>query len=157
MTINRAEQKPEDRLIRDLDGIKQFQHELKANPQPIGGDILRVEGVPAAYALAFTTIPAGTAITFTFQVIPYQQTLTLWNFAFDVYVDTNDVAHQFPNGASLTSAQRSLRLYNWLSWGDSSDATNMRVFKVRVENTDASDHVYYVRIRAYIPKLTGSA
>lgn len=157
MTINRAEQRPEDKLVRDIQGIKRFQHELKANPQYIGGDVLRVEPVPfGSYILGSTSIGAGSGITFNLTITPVLETLTLWNFLFDVYVDTNDPAYQYPAGTSLSVGQRNMRHEAWISFGDSSDLTNVRVFKIRVTNLDTVSHTYYVRVRAYIPKLTGS-
>ncbi len=67
----------------------------------------------------------------------------------DVYVDTNSSAFLWPNGASLTSAQRNLII------GVKKDLTNVdgiASFIISGRNNDTSTHTYYVTFRvAYFP------
>lgn len=159
MGINRAENSLENRQTRALVDLQRTSLELKTKTQQIGADVVAVQGIPegGADGTGSITLATNSAATMNVTVTPANATLTLWNFLFDVRVDTNDYAYQFPNGSSLTTAQRQLRLYSWISWGDSSDTTNIRTFKVRVENYDTVSHTYYLTVRAYIPKLAGSS
>ena len=114
--------------------------------------ILTIQSVPEGIndvTTGSTTIAAGSAASFIATTYPSASRLSLWNFLFSIYVDTNDDHYVFPNGASLTSAQRNLRITQWLDWADSSDIDNVRVHKIRLENTDSSSHTYYLYYKGY--------
>lgn len=142
------------------------------NRQPVGGDVLIVQGYPdnnQVQLIGPLTLGAyGSSSpffigTFIYNVSPANQTLTLWNFSSTLYVDPTinpvsglpDAAHQIgaSSGSTLTTAQKSCTFDPWLDWADSSDTTNARSHKARVVNLDASSHTYYVVIRAYFPNL----
>lgn len=158
MGINRAEQRLDDRLINEVRRMRSDFRELKSFTQPIGGDGLLVEGVPSGGAASGSaTVTAGGLLSFTVTVTPLNQTLTVWNFAYTLLVDTNSAGYEYRYGSSLSAAQRKLRVQSRIDWASSSDATNVRVYIVEIENYDTSDHDIYLYIRAYIPKLTGTA
>lgn len=157
MSINRAENSLENRQTKAIVEMQRSSLELKTKTQQIGADVVAVQGIPSGGAATGSfTLATNSAATFTVTVTPTNQLLTLWNFLFDIRVDVNDADHQFPNGAALTTAQRQMRQYEWISWGDSSDTTNIRTFKVRVENYDTVSHDYYLVVRSYLPKLAGT-
>lgn len=149
-----------DRLVTNtLKTLKRNVRELKT-PQSIGADILSVQGTPSGGAFIPATpltLTAGSSATFSFTTVPYNQTLTLWNFADDIYIDTptDNPNYQYPNGALLVTAQRMFSKTSWLSWGDSSDLSNIRVYKIHIVNNDTSSHTYLPAFRAYLPKMLG--
>lgn len=108
-----------------------------------------------------TTISAGSAATFLVTTIPVNSILGIWNWLFSIYVDvpgsgggggpnlTADLAYIFPDGTSLTAAQRNLTLMQWIDWAESSDTSNIRVHKIRLANNDSSSHTYTLRYKAY--------
>jgi hypothetical protein len=154
--INRTTQVLPSEVPRRLAGVEKLVRDFK-NKQFIGADTLQVGRVPDVGVLANNvTIAAAGAATFLVNLTPTSSTLSLWNFALSVYVDNDDPNYRFPNGPSISAAQRSMRLYNWLDWADSSDSTNFRCYKVRIENFDSGSHTYYLKFRAYLPYLPGT-
>lgn len=155
MGINRAENAIDKRLVSTVTKLERDMRELKSK-QPIGADALTVVSVPAG-AGAFTVGPvfiiSGSSSTIAITTIPAASRLTLWNFAFTVYVDVLDNAHQWPNGSALTVESREAWVFNWLDWADSSDTLNTRVYKIRIRNSSPGtiDHNYYIQFKAYAP------
>jgi len=158
MGINKAENSLDKQLVNRIIALERAMRELKTALQPIGADVLNVQPLPTGgYAYGGpVTLPAGQSTTFYAVFTPDSSILTLWNILASVYVDTNNPNNQFPNGSALSAGQLNMRQYMWIDFGDSSDFFNSRVFKVRIENTDTASHDYYVRIRAYLPTLSGS-
>lgn len=160
MSINRAENSLEDKLLNKLAGMERDIREMKSAIQPIGGDALDIEATPMVQA-ASLTIAAGGAATFNITAIPGSQTLTLWNFLWTMYIDGLADANQWPSNtagtSTLSAAQRSIRAFAWIDWADSSDSTNVRVHKIRVENPDTASHTVTIKLKAYLPRLTGAA
>lgn len=159
MGVNRAEQGLDNKLVNDVRGLKRDMRELKTK-QPIGADSITVIGVPEVGALLAgpITIIAGSSLTLAVTTIPAGNTLTLWNFAFTIYVDGTSNDDQWPNGANMTLAKRELFVFDWFDWADSSDVTNIRVYKIRLRNSDPGGitHDYYVRFKAYAPLVATS-
>lgn len=155
MSINKSENSIEKRLVNTIATLVRDMRELKSK-QPIGADALTVVSVPSG-AGAFTVGPvfiiSGSSSTINITTIPANSRLTLWNFAFTVYVDVLDNAHQWPNGSALTVEQREAWVFNWLDWADSSDTLNTRCYKIRIRNSSPAinDHNYYIQFKAYAP------
>lgn len=110
------------------------------------------------------TIAANTTRTFIVTITPADQNLNLWNFLFSVVVDDisrdsdGNYNYIFPEGPLLSDAQRNMRIIHWIDWAKSSDLTNIRVHKIRIENDDSSSHTYYLYYKAYtFATNTGSA
>lgn len=139
---------------------------LKA-PQPIGADILSVQGIPDnnQYYLNSLTLPAGYAGNWIYNITPVNQTLTLWNFAWTLYVDptsflsggapTDSFKFATGNAFSANSGQWNASVSARLDFSASSDVTNKRVFILDVRNNDSVSHVYYVAARFYLPYIQG--
>lgn len=155
MSTNKAEQTLEKRLINDIEELKRQVREIKT-VQRIGGDVLTTIASGLVTSGPVTTA-AGLGANFNITVTPGSPILTLWNYLFTVYVDVLDAAHEFPNGASLTADQRKLTIMNWIDWANSSDITNIRLFKIRVRNDDSVSHDYYIKFKIYIPEIQGTA
>lgn len=158
MSINKAENQLENKLVNDIENLKRDMREIKTK-QPIGADVLQVAPLPTSGALFAgpVTVASGSSVTFTVTFTPDSQTLTIWNVLFSLYVDADATANLFPSGSALTSAQRNLRVAGWFDWSSSSDSTNMRAYKIHVRNEDAASHDYYIRIRAYLPTIGATA
>jgi len=157
MGVNKAEQSLEDKIIRDIDGLKRDLREIKTK-QPIGADILQVVPLPLAgvgFAGPFT-IPANGATNVNVNFTPDDDTLTVWNFLWTLYIDVDDPDNAWPSGASLTAGQLNIHVFSWVDWFSSSDSTNERTYKIRILNDDTSSHDYYLRIRAYLPSIGAS-
>ncbi len=155
MSINKAQNGLDKRLVNDIAKIHRDLRELKTK-QPIGADVLKVVGVPNGLGVLLAgplTLLGGQSGTFNVTTTPSSQILTIWNFAFTVYVDNTTNAYQWPNGSSITVGSGNIFCVPWLDWADSSDTTNVRVFKVRISNEDpgAVTHSYYLRFKAYLP------
>lgn len=160
MAINKAEQQLPDKLINDLTDLKRDMREIKSK-QPVGGDILQVQKIPAGTATLFagplTIAGGGNTGTFIVTFVPDQSTLTLWNTLWTLWIDVVDNAHQFPQGSSLDLNMRAIALSSWWDWADSSDTSNIRVFKIHILNNAGLSHDYYVKIKAYIPQLSNTS
>jgi hypothetical protein len=159
MGINRAEQTIDRTQENMLLRLSKDMRELKTSPQPIGGDILQYMALPAAGPLLAGpyTVAAGATLTLTVTATPDSSTLTGWDCLYTPYVDVVDAAHEWRGGASLTSGQRLAEIYHRWDWANSSDITNIRVFKIMLENRDSASHDYSFKVRFYLPKLTGSS
>jgi hypothetical protein len=161
MTVNKVEFLAQKRLPKDM---QEMRHDIKAlkNPQPLGADVLSVQGTPGVGSVlaASSTVASGNLVQFSITCTPPSatQTLTLWNFAATLYVDTPAVATNEYGGISntLTTEQKNLIREDWFDWAESSDVTNTRVYKMRVKNNGASSHTYYLYFKAYLPTLGGS-
>jgi hypothetical protein len=156
MGKNKTNDLLEVRLQRKIDDL---QRQLMAltSVQKVGADAIDVQRVPDdGYAqLGPLTLLPGQAVNISVTFTPPSEVLSIWNFAHSIYVDANDASHQWPSGSSLSTGQKKCDAYGWLDWGDSSDDTNVRVYKIRMQNNDTVSHDYYMRTRAYLPKLSG--
>lgn len=158
MAINKAEQTLEDQLIKRIVQLERDNREIKT-VQRIGADVITITSSPSGSSPLSAgpfNLVAGSYITLSVTSTPASQVLTLWNFAFTIYIDGTDVTHQFPGGSALTSNSRESYIFNWLDWADSSDTTNIRVYKIRIRNSDPSlaAHDYYLSYKAYLPLTT---
>lgn len=154
MSVNKAEQMLKDKLVTTVKDASEQLVLIKTHPQPIGADILLVDsGFTSAGPI---TLGAGSATTLSVTITAISDfVLTLYNFEFTVYVDVFDSAHRYSGGGSLTSGQRSMSLESWLDYEESDETTDFhRTFKVRMKNTDAISHDYYVNLLFIHPKLT---
>lgn len=157
MPINKAEQQLAQQLTNRVLKLERDMADIK-NAQLLGADSLVVERIPAAAQLTGGpyTIAAGSFLTFVITSTPANGTLTLWDFLHTLYIDAYDAAHAFPGGASTTAGMRNLFENTWTDWADSSDSSNIRVYKTRIYNNDVSSHDFWIDFRAYLPKLTGT-
>lgn len=114
-----------------------------------------VESVPSS-ATAVTTasvlVSAGTYQVFEVITIPNQKQLNLWNFLWNIYIDVNDVAHDYFAGTAW--ANNALTILNMevtenLNWAHSSDTQNIRSHRIMVKNNDSVDHTAYLKYKAY--------
>lgn len=95
------------------------------------------------------SVGAGQRLVVNVKNIPVDKTLSLWNFLFSIRIDTDDDDHLYPSGASLTSAQKSIDLQQWIDFATSSDDNNQRSHQIVIINNDASAHVYHILYKAY--------
>lgn len=122
--------------------------------------ILTVQSVPLGFdwLQGSTSLASNAAATFNVTITPADSRLSLWNYLISVRVDVDDDDHLFPSGDALTSEQRALRLYNWIDFAESSDLSNMRKYKIRLENSGAETHTYYLLFKAYsFAAVTGAS
>lgn len=109
-----------------------------------------VDTVPTSGLVAVSgTVPSGSKLNVIITTTPHSTDLAIWNFLYSTYVDTDDVAYAYPDGVSLTSAQRTMRTEQWVDWARSNDQTNKRKTYFRIENYDTASHTYYVKFKAY--------
>lgn len=159
MALNKTEQSLEDKLIRDIEDMKQQLITLKTHLQPMGADMLDIRTGNVATATS-SSVPAGSAINVSFSVNPVSDlVLSLYNFEVTVYVDVFNDTNKYPDGSLITSPQRNLKFESWLDWADSwNDIAHsfIRVYKIRIVNNDSSAHVYYVNYQAVFPKFTAA-
>lgn len=114
--------------------------------------LLTVQSVPVGlndWAQGSTSVASGSAVNFLITTYPDSERLSLWDQLFTIRVDVNDNDHNFPNGSALTNEQRNCLVSAWVDFADSSDTQNIRVTKVRVVNSGASTHTYYILFKAY--------
>lgn len=117
--------------------------------------IITVQPIPQGldWVEASFTLAAGAFATVNILTVPpagvISQRLTLWDFLYSVRIDVNNNDHRFSNGASLTAAQRNLRMFGWVDFIESSDRQNIRTVKIRFENFDSSSHDYYLLFKGY--------
>lgn len=153
---------PSKQLITSLTSRRSETRNQSA-PQPLGGDILTVQGIPDNNQVYLNSLVIGSGAPgeFIYQVQPNNQTLTLWNFGWSIYIDptvfeANGIPQsifKWASGSALTVAQNNISVCGYLDWADSSDETNQRTFKVTVHNNDTSNHTYYAAVRFYLPNL----
>lgn len=88
-------------------------------------------------------------------IVPPQ--LYLANLTFEIRVDTDDAAHQYPSGSSLTEEQfDSLLPTSWADSGTSGianftdDAAGVRTWIIHIENMFGTvPHVYHIHYKIY--------
>lgn len=157
MSINKAEQSLNDKLVNDIEEIKQQLIALKTHLQPIGADMLDIR-VGSTVTISAVTVTAGGALNVTFTIHPTSDlVLTLYNFEITVFVDTYDDAHKYPDGSSLIAAQRNIKFESWLDWEDSIDNATflfIKAYKMRVVNNDTASHNYYIKWTPIFPKFS---
>jgi hypothetical protein len=155
MSINLAEETLEDRLVNRITALEKDLRDLKTK-QFIGGDNTVV--THSSIASGVTTLLAGEKVYFTLLLTPALPRVTLWDFAFTIYVDGTgfDSDNVYPDGLNLTTAMKQLRLGWWLDWGTSNDITGQRVWRIQVENFDVSSHVIGVQATAYAIKTSST-
>lgn len=117
--------------------------------------IIAVDSIPiglTAVTTATFTLTAGSQGTVNVLNTPDDKTLALWNFAYSNYIDVNNTAHLYTDGSAWGIADDALnvRIFPWLDWADSNDATNTRMYKIRYDLTNCvSDHTFYFYCKAY--------
>ncbi|HVB24133.1 MAG TPA: hypothetical protein VNG51_19500 [Ktedonobacteraceae bacterium] len=167
MAINKVQLKLDRRVTNDIKLLKRNVREMKT-PQKVGGDILQLQTIPAAAnevniqgpAYLLPTAPYNDWI-FTCQGYPLNKVLTLWNFAFTLYVDPTldpvtgvpDANNLWPNGFNLTPGQQNASMTWWLDWAQSDDTLNDRIYQVYIKNNDTANHNYYLVYKLYLPNL----
>jgi len=154
MAINKTKQSLEDSLVKRVKDLEDQQIFLKTHPQPVGADILDVDS--SFTSAGPITVAAGSALTLSITITPTTDfVLTLYNFEFTLYVDVFDSAHRYSGGASLSAGQRSLSLESWLDYEESDESTDFhRTYKIRMKNTDAVSHDYYINFLSIMPRLS---
>lgn len=87
-------------------------------------------------------------------IVPPQ--LYLANFTMEIRVDTDDAAHQYPNGSSLTAEQRnSVVTFQYGDSGNSAvpaftdDDAGIRAWVVQINNFGTVAHTYFLRTKIY--------
>lgn len=162
MTINKTQFQAARRLPQEIRKLKQEARAFK-NPQPLGADVLDVQAALTDAQIAASsgaaTVAAGSQITFSITATPFSSILTLWNFLSSLYIDTPASAGSLYGGVNntLTSGQKNLTREDWWDWAESSDSSNVRVFKVRIKNNDSISHTYYLFWNTYFPSLSAGA
>ncbi len=144
-------------------------------PQPIGADVLQVQSLPepdtvditGPVTIGYSGDPSGMPplAIFTFDSVPDNQTLTLWNFAWSLYIDpatfnpsgvpTDDAQWPFGTATGIYTGNK-IQVTPWLDWATSSDTTNSRAFYIYVHNSDTVEHTLYMAFKSYFPNLNQS-
>lgn len=104
-----------------------------------------------------TTLAAGVTLTLSIDIENTQIGFDeMYNAAARVRVDTNNSAHDWPNGVSLTSAQRLVRMTGPYGNDQTSSEVSdgIRNYCVMLKNDDVSSHDYYIRIKFYHFRIT---
>ncbi len=152
MAINKSEQSLEDKLLNDVNELKNQLLYLKTHPQPIGAD-----GIKYAVANGGTsiTVASGATSTISFKFTPSSDfVLNGYDYLLTIIIDTYDTAHLYAGGASLTAGQRNLDLEHWMDFQNSDFVSPFgRIFNVHIKNNDSASHVYYVNIGLVYPTL----
>ncbi len=148
MTVN----KTQEDLSRVLDQkVNQMERQLLAlkTIQPIGFESVYTETVLGSYST--TLAAAAMDVHVDEDLLPdadvARDMITLWTLLFSVRVDVDDIDHNWPNGASLTSAQRKLRVNYFSNMDDIehlSDDKAQSNLTIVLQNRDSSSHTYYV-------------
>lgn len=154
MSINKAEQLLENRLVKEVTEAKRDLTEIKGR-QPVGGDIVVYEGIPTGSPSTVSfVISASSNTRVTITIIPASPLVVNWDLYFSFYVDTDANAdYLWPLGASVFALRHAFKPKVWWDWGRSSDTTGHRVVHLDIENTDVSDHTLYLYFKVYGPKL----
>lgn len=96
------------------------------------------------------SVPANSSYNFQVTFIPQNQLLSIWNFLWSVYVDTNNSTYNWPTGANLSAAQSgNIQISDHIDWATSDDQLNTRIVLIRIVNNDSSPHTFYLKIKGY--------
>ena len=136
-----------ENIFKDIKEIGKRIGKLERVKQLVGADIVQIVSSPEQ--TANTGSLAAAAVTdLTFTITPTDEVVTLWDFLFSVYIDTDDDAdYLYPNGGSLSAGQMDFDLQWSVDYTLSSDTTGERIAKVVIKNNDASAHTYYVHAK----------
>lgn len=104
---------------------------------------------PDTYSFASGSIPANSQTTIVWVTTASRPQLSLWNFHFTIRFGTDDDAHKWPNGGSLTGNQISTEVSMFTDALDSYDPVNNRVNKIVIKNTSADTFNYYCYFKSY--------
>lgn len=111
---------------------------------------VRIGTIPTSGVTAVTaTVDTATFLTISITTTPQKLSLSLWDFLLTMRVDTDDSAHEWPYGASLTSTTLSVRMYHWTDWANSNDARNVRKNRIVIENFSGSTRTIYLKFKSY--------
>lgn len=113
---------------------------------------LPTSGIPldtSDYSFINYTIAASSINTLTITTDTQVKELSLFNWAFTLFSESDSTDYIWPTGAGLTSTTRSLRVYQYQDWYSSSDLTNRKVYKFHVENYSASTRTIFLYFKAY--------
>lgn len=121
-------------------------------------NFIRTGAIPSSGVTATSSsVGTGSLLTFTITTTPARPSLSVWNFLITIRVDTDDAAHEWPSGASLSAAQLSLRMSQFIDWANSNDTRNIRKHKIVIENFSGGNRTYYLKFKAYtLAYVTGS-
>lgn len=152
MSINRAEQTLESRLIDKIAYIERELNALKTR-QLNGGDNMVID--LSGDATINFTITAGSRAGFVSTLTQLQGKALFPQLYFDVYIGTdNDADYAWPHGASLTTAQKEDVLVLWrLSDIYSDELGGVHVASFNLVNNTASDQTLYCHTRWAFPKV----
>lgn len=104
---------------------------------------------PDTYSYTTGTVPATSQLTISWTSTASRPQLSLWNFLFSMRFGTDDLAHQWPNGASLTSNQATVEVSMHTDLASSYDPLNKRVNRIVVKNTSADTFSYFCYFKSY--------
>lgn len=104
-----------------------------------------------------TTLPAGARLNVNYVVTPtypVEKQRSLHDFSWRIRVDVDDEDHEFPDGASLTAAQRTLYaippFFN--DFLNTDEPFGVRFATALIKNEDVSTHTYYLRGKLFYIK-----
>lgn len=113
---------------------------------------LPTSGIPldtSDYSYISYTVAASSINTLTITTDTTVKELSLFNWAFTMFVESDSTDYIWPTGAALTSTTRSLRVYHYQDWYTSNDKTNKKVYKYHVENYSGSTRTIFLYFKAY--------
>lgn len=162
--INNAENQVGDAVVNRLIKLERDFYDYKTTPQKIGnGSINYAYFAPAT--IGPVAIAAGATATATFVFmddtislnyngLPAINRISLLDPLISVMVDTYDAAHGYPYGASLTAAQKNVRVSWWCDYNNSnvSETDGQRYVIIQLTNTDSASHNYYIAGTAILPR-----
>ncbi len=153
MSANSVDQRPEERLFRELETLRREVKELRTL-QRVGGDVMQVTGYPGvglSYDTTFT-IDANSQKYITLGVRTELLAPTIWEPALAIHVDVDDTNHLWRTGSALTSEQQKLFcsvVRNWEYGQTSQDPENNGVWEIQLWNLGTASHVYYVHVKLF--------
>ena|ERR1035437_4161710 len=105
---------------------------------------------PANTTQGTITVAAATVFTVSVTTYPDSRTLSIWNFLWSIYIDTNDVNYAWSYGSSLTTTLLSkIMILDHYDWAVSSDSTNQRVQIITIVNNDTASHTFFLNYKSY--------
>lgn len=113
---------------------------------------IKIGSIPTAlstYSLNTGVLNANTQTTIIWTTTPSQPQLSLWSFGYSIRFGSNLAGYEWPNGASLTNNQATVKVTCHLDVLASNEKTNQVVHKLIMSNGSADTFNYYQFVKAY--------
>ncbi|MET3349047.1 UNVERIFIED_ORG: hypothetical protein ABID57_000716 [Arthrobacter sp. UYEF1] len=128
--------------MKEVADLRREIEAMKAK-QLLGGDNVVVTATNVASA-NIGPLAAADTVWVTITTTPSNQSLTIWDFHYSVYVDGGGpylITNLLPAGSALSAALVKLIRVQYIpDWASSVDTTGVRKYYVGITNTDSSSH-----------------